>query len=95
VRAAHEENHVPALHATYDPIVNPNQITQYDVLTREAGTQRFFAANFVVARGRCAFTNEQIAGAFDALVTWVHMGQRPAPGPVVPHPVAGTATPSD
>ncbi|HKX26502.1 MAG TPA: alpha/beta hydrolase [Blastocatellia bacterium] len=68
------------LQTTYDPLVPGRYATQYDAITKLAGTQDLFVAKFVVNRGHCNFTLPQTTSAFEQLVDWVRGGKRPEPG---------------
>ena len=71
---------VLAVHTTYDPVVEPDQMDDYRALAQLAGNGDRFAAAYVVADGHCAFTPAQVGAAFDALRTWAATGARPAEG---------------
>lgn len=71
---------VLAVHTTYDPVVEPDQMDAYRALAQLAGTADRFAAAYVVADGHCAFTPAQVGEAFDALRAWAATGVRPREG---------------
>jgi alpha-beta hydrolase superfamily lysophospholipase len=73
---------VLAVHTTYDPVVEPEQMDRYRAIAQTAGTADRFAAGYVVADGHCAFTPAQVGAAFDALRTWAATGVRPAEGEI-------------
>ena len=68
------------IHTTYDQLVLGSDVTAYEVPASLAGTSDLFVARFVEADGHCNFTSAQTGHLFDALLTWVRDGKRPAAG---------------
>jgi hypothetical protein len=64
-----------ALHTTRDPLVQFQfNAPAYRAVLADAGTEHLFAAQLVDRFGHCAFTLDEIAGAFHDLVTWAETG---------------------
>lgn len=73
---------VLTIHTTFDPLVPARDVNYYNVTTKIAGTQSLFVEKFVEARGHCAVNAAQTGAGFDALLSWVHDGKKPAPGEI-------------
>jgi hypothetical protein len=73
---------VLAVHTTYDPVVEPDQMDRYRALTQLAGTPDRFAASYLSADGHCRFPPTLVGAAFDALRTWAATGARPTEGEI-------------
>jgi hypothetical protein len=71
-----------ALHDTADPLVPASGAAEYALLARRNGQSANFVQQFVNREGHCVFTPPEIGRAFDQLVSWVHDGKRPPPGPL-------------
>jgi alpha-beta hydrolase superfamily lysophospholipase len=69
-----------AVHTSYDPVVEPDQVDRYRAMAQLAGAGGRFAAAYVVADGHCVFTGAQVGAAFDALRTWAATGAPPTEG---------------
>jgi hypothetical protein len=69
---------VLALHTARDPLVQfeLNALAYQNVLV-ESGTQHLFDAQLVDRFGHCAFTIDEILGAFNDLVNWAITGTAP------------------
>jgi pimeloyl-ACP methyl ester carboxylesterase len=68
------------IHTTYDQLVLGSDVTAYEVPASLVGTSDLFVARFVEADGHCNFTSAQTGHLFEALLTWVREGKRPAAG---------------
>jgi len=75
-----------AVHTTYDPVVEPEQMDRYRAIAQVAGTADRFAAAYVTADGHCVFTPAQVGAAFDALRAWAATGVRPTEGEIITGP---------
>jgi pimeloyl-ACP methyl ester carboxylesterase len=85
-----------AVHTLYDPLVPAATAAWYDELTRRLGDGDLFVQQYVNRDGHCNITADQTGQAFDELLSWVHDGKRPAPGPLpggVQQPVVQKAPP--
>jgi pimeloyl-ACP methyl ester carboxylesterase len=66
------------MHTTYDPIIVPTYgLDNYDALVHEKHKEQNLKMFFTNGQGHCAFSDAQIATAFDALRGWSKSGQKP------------------
>jgi len=68
------------LHDTGDPLVPASDAFEYAMVAQRAGHGDNFMQQYVNREGHCVFTPQEIAQAFDELVTWVRAGTRPQAG---------------
>ncbi len=66
------------MHTTYDPIIVPTYgLDNYDALVHEKHKEQNLKMFYTNGQGHCAFSDAQIATAFDALRGWTKTGQKP------------------
>jgi len=68
------------LHDTGDPLVPASDSFEYAMVVQRAGHGDNFVQQYVNREGHCVFTQQEIAKAFDELVTWMRAGTRPESG---------------
>ena len=68
------------VHNTHDPLVAPWTVNTYRGLVEDAGSQDFFAVEYVKRDGHCNFQPAELNRALDELSVWVEKGQRPPVG---------------
>jgi pimeloyl-ACP methyl ester carboxylesterase len=68
-----------ALHTLADPLVPISVPNDYAARARTAGSSERFVQQWVAREGHCTMSADEVAGAFDDLVTWLG-GTRPASG---------------
>ena len=66
-----------ALHTTYDELLPAASYEYYVEAMMEKGNENLYHQEYVVRDGHCFFTNEEVADAFDRLITWVKSGEKP------------------
>lgn len=71
---------VLTIHTTYDPLILGKDVSVYDSTSKISGSGDLFIAKFVVARGHCNISSQQMGTAFDNLLMWVHENKRPTSG---------------
>jgi pimeloyl-ACP methyl ester carboxylesterase len=66
------------MHTVYDPIIVPTYgLDNYDALVHEKHKEQNLKMFFTNGQGHCAFSDGQVATAFDALRAWTKSGQKP------------------
>jgi fermentation-respiration switch protein FrsA (DUF1100 family) len=70
------------LHTTRDPAIPFFHESLYAAAVASAGAGDLLVQRSVQRFGHCAFTDAEVLSSFDALVSWVRTGRRPAGGTV-------------
>jgi pimeloyl-ACP methyl ester carboxylesterase len=68
------------VHTTYDPLVSPNNPNAYTERAAAAGSQQFYAQQFVEHDGHCNVSPEETSKALGELTDWVEHQKAPEPG---------------
>ncbi len=71
-----------AVHTVYDPLLPGTTLALYAHEIEAAGYGENFVQQYVHKDGHCAFSPAQVGQSFDELLSWIHTGKRPAPGPM-------------
>jgi pimeloyl-ACP methyl ester carboxylesterase len=77
------------MHTTYDQLITPQfGIVNYDNLVHEKHKEQNLKVLLTNGQGHCAFSDAQVASAFDALRAWTTTGKKPTemivPTPITP-----------
>ncbi|WP_319231998.1 alpha/beta hydrolase [Draconibacterium orientale] len=68
---------VLVMHTLYDQLIPVAYgITNFEHMIHKQGREQYFSTKYTNGQGHCAFTNEQIAHAFDGLRAWVKSGKK-------------------
>ncbi len=68
---------VISLHTNYDEILPVSNYNYYEQATIINHTSHLYVQKYVIRDGHCLFEDEEVANAFDQLLTWIMEGKYP------------------
>lgn len=68
---------VLALHTTYDELLPVSNYEYYEQVTKIKHSSHYYAQQYIMAKGHCEFSINDIDKSFDQLLAWIEGGKHP------------------